>query len=85
MKKENDFSKGVRGKFANSDGEFNLPRYLEPEIADPEWEEECIAEALHRSAEMDADPSKGLTEEEFWPLIEQYLAEIRIRKDEEVK
>ena len=33
MKKEHDFSKGVRGKFHNSDGEFNLPIYLEPEIA----------------------------------------------------
>jgi len=34
MKKEYDFSKGVRGKFHNSDGEFNLPIYLEPEIAE---------------------------------------------------
>ncbi len=33
MKKEYDFSKGVRGKFYNDDGEFNLPIYLEPEIA----------------------------------------------------
>lgn len=33
MKKEYDFSKGVRGKFHNPDGEFNLPIYLEPEIA----------------------------------------------------
>jgi hypothetical protein len=32
MKKEYDFSKGVRGKFSNLDGEFNLPIYLEPEI-----------------------------------------------------
>ena len=34
MKKEYDFSKGVRGKFHNPDGELNLPIYLEPEIAD---------------------------------------------------
>ena len=34
MKKEYDFSKGVRGKFHNPDGEFNLPIYLEPEIAE---------------------------------------------------
>lgn len=34
MKKENDFSKGVRGKFYNADAEFNLPIYLEPEIAE---------------------------------------------------
>jgi hypothetical protein len=34
MKKEYDFSQGVRGKFHNPDGEFNLPIYLEPEIAE---------------------------------------------------
>jgi len=34
MKKEYDFSKGIRGKFHNPDGEFNLPIYLEPEIAE---------------------------------------------------
>lgn len=34
MKKEYDFSKGVRGKFHNPDGEFNLPIYLDREIAD---------------------------------------------------
>ena len=34
MKIEYDFSKGVRGKFHNLDGEFNLPIYLEREIAD---------------------------------------------------
>ena len=34
MKKEYDFSKGIRGKFYNPDGEFNLPIYLEPEIAE---------------------------------------------------
>jgi len=33
MKKEYDFSNGVRGRFYNPDGEFNLPIYLEPEIA----------------------------------------------------
>lgn len=33
MKKEYDFSSGVRGKFHNKDGEFNLPIYLEPEVA----------------------------------------------------
>lgn len=32
MKKEYDFSKGVRGKFYFPDAEFNLPIYLEPEI-----------------------------------------------------
>ena len=34
MKKEYDFSKGVRGKFHNPDGDFNLPIYLEPEVAE---------------------------------------------------
>lgn len=34
MKKEYDFSKGVRGKFYQADAEFNLPIYLEPEIAE---------------------------------------------------
>ena len=34
MKKEYDFSKGIRGKFYNADAEFNLPIYLEPEIAE---------------------------------------------------
>jgi hypothetical protein len=32
MKKEYDFSKGIRGKFYNKDAKFNLPIYLEPEI-----------------------------------------------------
>ena len=30
MKKEYNFSKGVRGKFYNPEGKFNLPIYLEP-------------------------------------------------------
>ena len=34
MKKEYDFSKGVRGKFHNDAGEFNLPIYLEPKVAE---------------------------------------------------
>jgi len=49
MKKEYDFSKGVRGKFHNPDAEFNLPIYLEPEIA----------EFVHKlSAEKKVDRSK---------------------------
>jgi hypothetical protein len=31
MKKEYDFSKGVRGKFYNKKARLNLPIYLEPE------------------------------------------------------
>ncbi len=34
MKKEYDFSKGVRGKFHHPDAQINLPIYLEPEVAD---------------------------------------------------
>ncbi len=34
MKKKYDFSKGIRGKFYNAEAEFNLPIYLEPEIAE---------------------------------------------------
>lgn len=34
MKKEYDFSKGVKGRFHNLDGEFNLPIYLDREVAD---------------------------------------------------
>ena len=34
MKKEYDFSKGVRGKFHNADGEFDLPIYLDREISE---------------------------------------------------
>jgi hypothetical protein len=34
MKNEYNFSKGVRGKFYQPDAEFNLPIYLELEIAE---------------------------------------------------
>lgn len=34
MKKEYDFSKGVRGKFHNPDGEYELPIYLDREISE---------------------------------------------------
>lgn len=34
MKKEYDFSKGIRGKFYRPDAEFNLPIYLEPAVAE---------------------------------------------------
>ncbi len=33
MKKQYDFSTGERGKFSNPSTEFNLPIYLEPEVA----------------------------------------------------
>jgi hypothetical protein len=33
MRKEYDFSKGVRGKFYRPNTELNLPIYLEPDVA----------------------------------------------------
>ena len=33
MKKQYDFSKGERGKFYNVKARFNLPIYLDPEVA----------------------------------------------------
>ena len=33
MKKKYDFSKGERGKFYNPNAQFNLPIYLDPEMA----------------------------------------------------
>lgn len=33
MKKEYDFSKGLRGKFYRPDAELRMPVYLEPEAA----------------------------------------------------
>ncbi len=34
MKKEYDFSKGEHGKFYHPDAEFDIPVYLEPDIAE---------------------------------------------------
>ena len=34
MKKEYDFTKGERGKFYRPDVEFDIPVYLEPDIAE---------------------------------------------------
>jgi hypothetical protein len=33
MRKEYDFSKGIRGKFYRTNAELNLPIYLEPDVA----------------------------------------------------
>lgn len=32
MKKEYDFTKGIRGKFYNSDAKFKLPIYLDDDV-----------------------------------------------------
>ncbi|HUY15067.1 MAG TPA: hypothetical protein VMX16_15775 [Terriglobia bacterium] len=34
MKKQDDFSKGERGKFFRPDAELNIPVYLGPQVAD---------------------------------------------------
>ncbi len=34
MKKEYDFSKGVRGKFYHPDAQLNLPIYLDSDVAE---------------------------------------------------
>jgi hypothetical protein len=34
MKKEYDFSQGERGKFYRPDAKFNLPIYLDPDVAE---------------------------------------------------
>lgn len=49
MKKEYDFSNGVRGKFYHPKAEFNLPIYLDRDIAE-------FVEKL--AAEKDIDRSK---------------------------
>ncbi len=64
MKKKYDFSKGVRGKFHNPDGEFNLPIYLEPKIAE-------FVDKL--SAEKNVDRSKTVNR-----LLKKDLKSIRL-------
>jgi hypothetical protein len=44
MKKEYDFSKGIRGKFYRSDASLNIPIYLESEVQEFVGK---IAEAKH--------------------------------------
>jgi hypothetical protein len=44
MKKEYDFSNGVRGKFYHPKAEFNLPIYLDRDIA--EFVEKLAAEKI---------------------------------------
>jgi hypothetical protein len=52
MKKEYDFSKGIRGKFYNADGEFNLPIYLEPEIAEFVDRSQIVNQLLKKDKEI---------------------------------
>ena len=53
MRMEYDFSRGVRGKFHNSDGELNLPIYLEPEVAEFVQKDTDLSQAVNRLLEKD--------------------------------
>jgi hypothetical protein len=46
MKKEYDFSKGVRGKFYKSDIQLNIPVYLEPKLKEYFPDSNSVNEAL---------------------------------------
>jgi hypothetical protein len=46
MKKEYDFSKGVRGKFYKPDIQLNLPVYLEPKLKEYFPDSNSVNEAL---------------------------------------
>jgi hypothetical protein len=63
MKKEYDFSKGVRGKFHHPDAQFNLPIYLEPEVAD-------FVDRLAKAKKIDANQVVNLLLKKDKELIE---------------
>jgi hypothetical protein len=46
MKKEYDFSKGVRGKFYKPDIQLNIPVYLEPKLKEYLPDSNSVNEAL---------------------------------------
>ena len=46
MKKEYDFSKGVRGKFYKPDIQLNIPVYLEPKLKEYYPDSDSVNEAL---------------------------------------
>ena len=46
MKKEYDFSKGVRGKFYRRDAQLNLPVYLEPDLREYFPDADSVNKAL---------------------------------------
>jgi hypothetical protein len=46
MKKEYDFSKGVRGKFYKPDIQLNVPVYLEPKLKEYFPDSNSVNEAL---------------------------------------
>lgn len=46
MKKEYDFSKGVRGKFYKPDIQLNIPVYLEPKLKEYFPDSNSVNEAL---------------------------------------
>ena len=63
MKKEYDFSKGYKGKFHHSDAQFNLPIYLQPEIAE-------FVDRLAREKKMDASHVVNLLLKKDMELID---------------
>jgi len=63
MKKEYDFSKGIRGKFHHASAQFNLPIYLDPEVAE-------FVERLAKSKNMDASHIVNLLLKKDKELIE---------------
>ncbi len=65
MKKEYDFSKGVRGKFYNSEAKFNLPIYLEPEVAE-------FVKSLATSKKMDMTTVVNLLLKKDKELLDYY-------------
>ena len=65
MKKEYDFSKGIRGKFYNSEAKFNLPIYLEPEVAE-------FVKSLATSKKMDMTTVVNLLLKKDKELLDYY-------------
>lgn len=47
MKKEYDFSKGIRGKFYKPDIQLNIPVYLEPKLKEYFPDSNSVNEALN--------------------------------------
>jgi len=66
MKKEYDFSNGVRGKFYHRDSSFNLPIYLDPEI-------ERFVEKLADEKQLDRSVVVNMLLKKDKELMDSYL------------
>ena len=66
MKKEYDFSNGVRGKFYHRDSSFNLPIYLDPEI-------EQFVEKLADEKQLDRSVVVNMLLKKDKELMDSYL------------